>query len=355
MKSYIIVFDNFVNGGCENLFLSIAKKRDDLIFYLIVLRNYDESQLSKLPKNVVFLNCHFKNFLFRFLYFKMYIKHNLKSTKIIIDFHEVLLSEFFVISFNRTKEKWHWFNCNPLMRLNTKAGRLYYSFFKKYDKVVCICDMQRQLLEKIVKDKNKKRYAISYNFVDQDKIINASDVLNPYSEISYIVTVARIDYGAKDFDTLISAYEKLDESKKEKFRLVIVGDGKDMPLLKERVFNSKSSKSIIIAGNHINPYPIIKGASLFILSSYTEGFPITILESFALGVPVIASNCLCGPAEILGDKYGLLFEVGNSDELSKKIELVLDNNDFANSLSKEGKKRLDYYVKAANNTIKDLL
>lgn len=32
MKSYIIVFDNFVNGGCENLFLSIAKKRDDLIF-----------------------------------------------------------------------------------------------------------------------------------------------------------------------------------------------------------------------------------------------------------------------------------------------------------------------------------
>ena len=56
-----------------------------------------------------------------------------------------------------------------------------------------------------------------------------------------------------------------------------------------------------------------------------EGFPMTILESFAARLPVLASN-IGAISEIIKDKYnGILFETGNIIDLREKINWILTN------------------------------
>ncbi len=72
----------------------------------------------------------------------------------------------------------------------------------------------------------------------------------------------------------------------------------------------------MFVGGLDNPYPFMVGAIANILSSEYEGLPTVVLESVALGVPCISSNCKNGPREILLDgRAGLLFDIGNVNQL----------------------------------------
>ena len=61
-----------------------------------------------------------------------------------------------------------------------------------------------------------------------------------------------------------------------------------------------------------NPFPYIKQADIFVLSSLFEGLPNVLLEAILLKNFIISSNCKTGPKEILDyGKGGLLFKIGN--------------------------------------------
>lgn len=78
-------------------------------------------------------------------------------------------------------------------------------------------------------------------------------------------------------------------------------------------------------GLQINPYPYVKNADLFILSSRFEGFPNSLLEALVCGVKVVATDCESGPREILGDEeYGLLAKVNDEKSLCRKMKEYLE-------------------------------
>ena len=58
-------------------------------------------------------------------------------------------------------------------------------------------------------------------------------------------------------------------------------------------------EKVIFAGFHSNPYPIMKHARLSMLTSDYEGLPTVLIESLALQVPVLSTDCPSGPREIL--------------------------------------------------------
>jgi glycosyltransferase involved in cell wall biosynthesis len=58
-----------------------------------------------------------------------------------------------------------------------------------------------------------------------------------------------------------------------------------------------------------NPFDIVQNARFTVLTSHYEGFPMSMVESLALGTPVVAVDCNSGPREIVIDEYnGLLVE-----------------------------------------------
>ena len=93
-----------------------------------------------------------------------------------------------------------------------------------------------------------------------------------------------------------------------------------------------------------NPYPIIKQSDIFILSSIFEGLPNVLLESLALNKFIISSSCPTGPKEILlYGKGGLLFEVRNYKQLSKKITYYLNNKKKCKLMLNKSTKSLDRF------------
>jgi len=119
----------------------------------------------------------------------------------------------------------------------------------------------------------------------------------------------------KDFPTLIRAFAQV--RSQVPCRLVILGEGRDRAMLSELAHSLGVAADIALPGFVVNPYPFLRGASLFVLSSVWEGSPTVLTEAMALGVPVVATDCPSGPREILrGGEIAPVVPMGDPDALA---------------------------------------
>ena len=122
----------------------------------------------------------------------------------------------------------------------------------------------------------------------------------------------------KGFDFLIDAFAEL-VSEGNDFYLVILGDGKLKITLKEHAQTLDLNDRLLLPGYIANAASYLKFFDLFVLSSFTEGLPIVLLEAMAAEIPVVATN-VGGIAKVLnGGKAGLLIESGNKKDLKNAI------------------------------------
>lgn len=129
----------------------------------------------------------------------------------------------------------------------------------------------------------------------------------------------------KDFPTLIRAFAKVRQVKQ--VRLMMLGSGREQQKLEALAQELGIEKDIAWVGFVNNPFPYMKRASVFVLSSAWEGLPTVLIEALALGLQVVSTNCESGPAEILDNgKYGELVPVGDSEAMAKAILRVLAGN-----------------------------
>ncbi len=110
----------------------------------------------------------------------------------------------------------------------------------------------------------------------------------------YIVNVARL-VPAKDHALLIRAYALA----RPREDLVIVGDGPLRGALEALADELDVADRVHFAGHRDNPYPWMRGARLFVLSSHFEGLGIVLFEALACGTSVLAVESVGGIREVL--------------------------------------------------------
>ncbi|MGC3874653.1 glycosyltransferase [Halomonas sp. GXIMD04776] len=134
----------------------------------------------------------------------------------------------------------------------------------------------------------------------------------------YIVNVARL-VTQKDHDLLLRAYA----SANPRELLVIVGDGALRETLQKKAKSLGVAEKVLFVGQRDNPYPWMRHARLFVLSSIVEGMGIVLTEALACGTPVISVDCPGGIREVLkGDLENAIAE--HSEEgLAEKIRHCL--------------------------------
>ena len=107
--------------------------------------------------------------------------------------------------------------------------------------------------------------------------------------------------------------------------MLIVGEGECREALELQISEAGLAGAVDLTGYVANPFPILKAADVFVLSSDWEGFGNVLVEAMAVGTPVVATDCPYGPSEILEDgKWGRLVPCGNADALSSAIGEALD-------------------------------
>lgn len=128
----------------------------------------------------------------------------------------------------------------------------------------------------------------------------------------------------KDFPCLIKAFALL--RRQRMARLVILGEGNLRGKLTRLVKDLGVSADVDMPGFVSNPLAWMSRASLFVLSSASEGLPGVLIEALAAGCPVVSTNCPSGPAEILENgRYGSLVTVGDHIALAKAIAMTLNS------------------------------
>ena len=140
----------------------------------------------------------------------------------------------------------------------------------------------------------------------------------------------------KGFDYLIKAWAKLQPSHPE-WNLLIAGRG-DATYLKTLV-DDLGCKNVIISSFNNNIIEVYKRASIFVLLSRTEGFPMVLLEAMSQGCACVAFDNLGRTEEMLGDDAGLLFETGNIDEMTEKIEYCITHPEVRLSFGRKAIER----------------
>jgi glycosyltransferase involved in cell wall biosynthesis len=122
----------------------------------------------------------------------------------------------------------------------------------------------------------------------------------------------------KGVETLLNSFAAMQDKK-----LVIIGDGPERISLQEQF---KSCLNIEFRG-YLNKPDVLtamkRSKACICPSLWYEGSPLTILEAFATGTPVIASN-LGSMKETIKDGYnGLHFIAGDINDLRAKVELLI--------------------------------
>lgn len=122
----------------------------------------------------------------------------------------------------------------------------------------------------------------------------------------------------KDYKTLLRAFARVRES--QRVRLLVLGEGIERAELEALVRWLGIENDVSFPGFAENPFSFMARASLYVMSSRTEGLPNALIQAMALGIRIVSTDCPSGPREILqGGKYGKLVEVGNTGELAKAI------------------------------------
>lgn len=119
-------------------------------------------------------------------------------------------------------------------------------------------------------------------------------------------------------------------------QFVFVGDGYDGNLSSADA-KFLNNKNVIWIKWSNNVRELLKGAFLYVLPSYKEGFPRTVLEAMSMSLPCVVSN-VSGCNEAIKDGYnGLICDVKNSNDLAKKIEILLDDEKLAKKMGQNGR------------------
>ncbi|SFI06124.1 glycosyltransferase [Halpernia frigidisoli] len=206
-----------------------------------------------------------------------------------------------------------------------KEIKFFYKFYNNYHKIICQSDdMRDDLIEnfKIKKEKIIKiNNPVDFDFISE-KLENALKPETFSDDFKNVVAIGNLSQ-RKGFDNLLKVFSHL---KNEKIKLHILGNGKDAELLHQMKLDLHL-ENVIFHGQQKNPYPFLKFADLFVLSSRYEGFPNVLLEAGACGTYALSNNCKGGITEIIEPKInGEISHIENHQEFAEKISEVLKEN-----------------------------
>lgn len=154
---------------------------------------------------------------------------------------------------------------------------------------------------------NEQKTAVKPNFIQDPGVADHTKRQNHYLFIGRLAI-------EKGVDVLLEAWKQLPDQ-----QLVVAGDGPERENLISR-YRHLGNVQFVGHKNKEEVIGLMKSCRALVFPSmWYEGLPLTIIESFATGTPVVGSNLGAMSEMITNEVNGLLFEVGNVAQLRESV------------------------------------
>ncbi len=155
--------------------------------------------------------------------------------------------------------------------------------------------------------------------------------LGIYDDTTVIGYIGRVVW-EKGFKEIIES-AKLLQKMRLKYAFLILGDGLDLEDVRRRIYSESLNDYFIFPGYKFRLNYYVSAFDIFILPSYREGLPISLLEAMAMGIPSIATN-IRGCRQLIANKItGILIPARDSEALTNAICCYAKFHDFAKIVS----------------------
>jgi glycosyltransferase involved in cell wall biosynthesis len=190
-----------------------------------------------------------------------------------------------------------------------------------------------------------KRTEVVYNGVDLERFLGTTPATRRAvraemaleDEDFLVIQVARLDY-LKDHATALDALHRLVE-KEPRTRLVLVGEGPERASIEREIQGRCLERHVLLLGVRHDIERLLAGADAFLLSSISEGIPVTLIEAMAVGLPVVSTD-VGGVAEVVVDgRTGLLAAARSGEQLAAALFRLAQSPQLRQELGARGVKR----------------
>jgi glycosyltransferase involved in cell wall biosynthesis len=152
-----------------------------------------------------------------------------------------------------------------------------------------------------------------------------------------LIAVGRLK-APKDFLTLVRALAALPEGS---FEAVIVGDGPDRGAVEDEIRRLGLEGRVRLVGERSDVPSLLADSDLFVLSSRSEGLPVSVLEAMAAELPVVASG-VGGLAELVVDgESGILVPPDDTPALAAALRRLVEDRELRRRLGAAGRARAE--------------
>ncbi|MDN5397401.1 MAG: glycosyltransferase [Chryseobacterium sp.] len=207
----------------------------------------------------------------------------------------------------------------------------------KFDRILVISNKLKEEMQKVARnDKEKKAVIKIFNPIDKTDTLNkANTAIDDYpfsNEIPTFITIGTV-YPQKGYDRLLDVHKKLmDEGLKH--QIIIIGDGFDYENIQTKLNHLGLQETVKMLGFRSNPYPYLKKADFYVMSSRHEGFPTIIAEALILNKPVVSTD-VSGIKDLLQEgKLGIITP-NSEDGIYEGMKKFLTDPDLAGRYEKE--------------------
>lgn len=352
MKIFVVIRDFFSIGGAENFardFVKFLKDRKVEVRVLTTRKNFFKKKRS-FSENIKIVEFYtpeirFLGTIIYYISLSLYLIFHSKDFDVIQSFFlkhssfvSILIGKFLRKKvFCRMECSGKFGDIESLKKL--PFSKIFLKVFKMADGIIVLSkEMQKEL--ELHKFKKEKLFLIP-NAVDINKFKPHKEKEKLREKFGYcgkkiIIFIGRLTE-QKGVKYLIESFEKLEI--KEKY-LIILGDGELKETLKNMVFSLGIDDKVLFAGRKKNVLPYLQIADIFVLPSFSEGLPISLLEAMACGLPVIVSK-VGGNVDVVEDKInGYLVEPKNVWKLKSAMEDLLKKEKELELMRKRNREKI---------------
>jgi len=223
-----------------------------------------------------------------------------------------------------------------------RNNKIHKNFFKtlKYNhnrinRIVCVSQAVKDVLKPVLNEESKAQ--VIYDGIDVDKFTSSKStgiLRSTYSipkDVLIIGNIAGLTKQKDLFTFLDTAKIILNQTKKE-LKFLIIGQGNLEAELKNYTKELGIQNEVIFTGFRNDVPKILPELDLFLLSSETEGLPLSIMEAFACKVPVVATAAGGIGEAITNGITGMISPVKNPDLLAANTLKLINNQELRDKI-----------------------